>query len=218
MLLVIGNKNYSTWSLRAWLILYKSEVKFEENLIQLDTPEFYTLIKKFSPAQKVPTLVDGALTVWDSLAICEYINDSYMSGTAWPEDTAQKTKARSLASEMHSGFVALRNEMPMNIRARRSIDLSQAAKADIARIDQIWSEQFRAFGDKGGWLFGRWSIADAMYAPVALRFQTYGIELSPEAQAYQEHVISCDATKIWIEDALKEEEIVNKDEAGTSVL
>jgi len=141
MQLFIGNKNYSTWSLRAWYLLSKFNISFTEQQLVLDTPEFYEALKSKFPVQKVPALIDAELIVWDSLAICEYINDAYLNGAAWPSEIAQRAKARSLAAEMHSGFAALRNEMPMNIRAKRHVELSEQAKKDIARIDEIFSTQ-----------------------------------------------------------------------------
>ncbi|AGH43444.1 glutathione S-transferase domain-containing protein [Paraglaciecola psychrophila 170] len=137
MQLYIGNKNYSSWSLRAWIMLAKSEVKFEEVKLLLGTSEFYQRLEKVTPTHKVPAVVDGNVKVWDSLAICEYINDAYLSGSAWPELARQKAEARAIACEMHSGFNGVRNEMPMNIRAKRKIVLSEHAKNDILRIQQI---------------------------------------------------------------------------------
>lgn len=168
-----------------------------------------------TPAAKVPTLVDGDIVVWDSLAILEYINEQYLDGKAWPESCANRAKARALAAEMHSGFSHLRDELPMNCRATRSLSLSSEALKDIARIDDIWSEQATQFSD--GWLFGEWSIADAMYAPVALRFLTYGIELTAPAKAYQQKVLASTAIKTWLLQASEETDIVQEDEAGTDV-
>ncbi|CCO47096.1 putative Glutathione S-transferase [Vibrio nigripulchritudo SOn1] len=214
MLLILGNKNYSTWSLRGWLMLEKSGVNYDEKIISLVGSGFYKEVQQYTPALKVPALVDGDVQVWDSLAICEYINDAYMSGEAWPTDAKERAKARSLAAEMHSGFHAIRSEMPMNIRATRKVELSEQAKLEIARIEQIWSEQSSEFKNKGGWLFGSWSIADVMFAPVALRFKTYQIEIGAEAQRYADHVLSCSAIQKWIEEALLEDEVVPQGEAG----
>jgi len=215
--LYIGNKNYSSWSLRAWLMAAKSGVQFNEVLLQLDTDSFYQRLKTVSPTLKVPTLVDGNITVWDSLSICEYINDTYLSGTAWPQDPKQKAKARSLACEMHSGFSAVRNALPMNIRASRYVELTDVVCKDIERIDAIWSAQMAEFAPsntKGTWLFGAWSIADMMFAPVVMRFITYGIEVSQASCAYMQHVISCPEMQAWINAAKAETEIVEADEAG----
>ncbi|MCP4584622.1 glutathione S-transferase family protein [Pseudoalteromonas sp.] len=215
MQLFIGNKNYSTWSLRAWYLLSKFNVSFKEQQLVLDTPEFYEALKNKFPVQKVPALIDAELTVWDSLAICEYINDAYLNGAAWPSEIAQRAKARSLAAEMHSGFAALRNEMPMNIRAKRHVELSEQAKKDIARIDEIFSSQQQSYPNM--WLFGDFSIVDAVFAPVVLRFKTYQVELSCAAQTYCQHLLACPVIKIWISEALKETDIVDCDEAGEEI-
>lgn len=218
MKLVIGNKNYSTWSLRAWLMLRNSGVKFEEIKLPLDTEEFNERIKPLSPTGKVPVLIDDDVTVWDSFSICEYVNEHYFNGSAWPKDKKLKAQARSICSEMHSDFRALRNELPMNIRARRFVELSPEAKKDIARIDLIWSEQMRRVRGHRGWLFGNWSIADAMFAPVVLRFATYNVKLSDLSQNYMDFVLNRPDIREWMSAALKEKEIVVMDEAGIDLL
>ncbi|MEC4727398.1 glutathione S-transferase family protein [Shewanella sp. D64] len=219
MELYIGNKNYSSWSLRAWLMLEKSEIAFNEVKLQLFTPDFYHQLEGISPNLKVPALVDGEIRVWDSLAICEYINDTYISGAAWPNNPSQKAKARSIACEMHSGFNALRDELPMNVRATRCILLSDAAKKDVQRIDDIWSSQMEAFDtdNTGSWLFGTWSICDMMFAPVVMRFQSYGIPVSDNARCYMKHVTESPEMQRWIAAALEETEIVVEDEAGVEL-
>jgi glutathione S-transferase len=219
MKLYIGNKNYSSWSLRAWLMAAKAGLDFDEILLSLDTPSFYERLALVSPTLKVPTLVDGDVTVWDSLAICEYLNDTYLDGKAWPADPAHKARARAIACEMHSGFNALRSELPMNIRATRCVQLSDAARKDIQRIDAIWSEQMQLFSqqDSGGWLFGDWSIADMMFAPVVMRFNTYGVALSEPARRYLAHVTQCPEIQRWIAAALQETEVVAADEAGVQL-
>lgn len=216
MKLVIGNKNYSSWSLRAWIAVAKTGLPFDEVLLQLDTPEFYTEIAKVNPALKVPTLVDEELVIWDSLAICEYLNDHYYDDTAWPQDKKQRIHARCIAAEMHSGFTHVRNAMPMNIRATRKFEMNDDIAKDIARIDQIWSECL-AKPNKPGWLFGRWSIADAMFLPVVFRFKTYQVKLSEAAQSYVDFALADADVQRWVEDALKESEIVEADEAGVDV-
>lgn len=215
MQLYIANQNYSTWSLRAWLIFAHYQLPVEHRKLQLCTPEFYTTLQAITPTAKVPALQDGDIVVWDSLAILEYVNDNYLNGQAWPADKADKAKARAISCEMHSGFNALRNEMPMNCRARRHIELSDAAQQDIARIDALWCEQMARY--PGQWLFGEWSIADAMFAPVALRFKTYGIELSAGAAQYRDHVLASPTIQRWLSEASLETEIVDIDEAGTPV-
>ncbi|HAS3026324.1 TPA: glutathione S-transferase family protein [Vibrio parahaemolyticus] len=215
MQLFIGNQNYSSWSLRAWLIFSQYDLKVDVTKLTLFTEDFYDTLASVTPTAKVPTLVDGEITVWDSLAILEYVNEQYLQGKAWPSNVADKAKARAISAEMHSGFFDVRNQLPMNCRARRRVDLNDGALKDIARIDAIWSEQMAQFPD--GWLFGDWSIADAMYAPVALRFETYGIELSQGAKAYQQKVLASQAVQKWLAEASQETDIVEEDEAGVEV-
>lgn len=215
MKLYIGNQNYSSWSLRAWVIFAQNGLNVEVTKLTLFTPEFYQTLETLTPAAKVPALIDEEIAVWDSLAILEYVNERYLEGRCWPETAAEKAKARAVACEMHSGFFALRNELPMNCRANRRVELSDEAVRDIQRIDAMWSEQM-AIHD-GRWLFGDWSIADAMYAPVALRFKTYGIQLSERAAQYQQTVLSSPAIQTWLEQAALEQDIVEEDEAGVEV-
>ncbi|TOC12554.1 glutathione S-transferase [Vibrio parahaemolyticus] len=215
MQLFIGNQNYSSWSLRAWLIFSQYDLKVDVTKLTLFTEDFYDKLASVTPTAKVPTLVDGEVTVWDSLAILEYVNEQYLQGKAWPSHVADIAKARAISAEMHSGFFDLRNELPMNCRARRKVELSDGALKDIARIDAIWSEQMAKFPD--AFLFGEWSIADAMYAPVALRFETYSIELSQGAKAYQQKVLASQAVQKWLAEASQETDIVQEDEAGVEV-
>ena len=215
--LYIANKNYSTWSLRAWILLKKFNLDFTEHNLKLETPSFIVALENIAPIAKVPVLVDNTITVWDSLAICEYINEAYLSNQGWPSDPLLRAKARALAAEMHAGFNSLRNQLPMNIRAKRKVELTQQSLNDIARIEQIFSEQHAQFEQQGGWLFGEWSIADAMYAPIALRFKTYGVLLNTTATAYMDKVLSCPVLAQWIDDALAESDIVRMDEAGIEV-
>ncbi len=141
MKLFIANQNYSSWSLRAWLIFSQFKLDVEVIKLKLFTEGFYKTLEEVTPTAKVPTLVDGDTTVWDSLAILEYVNEQYLQGKAWPNSTAERAKARAIVAEMHSGFFDLRNELPMNIRASRKVDLTMGARKDIARIDAIWAEQ-----------------------------------------------------------------------------
>ncbi|MCQ8877737.1 glutathione S-transferase family protein [Pseudoalteromonas shioyasakiensis] len=216
MQLFIGNKNYSSWSLRAWYLMSKFNIEFAEQQLVLDTPEFYSELQKRFTVAKVPALIDGELQIWDSLAICEYINDAYLSNAAWPKAVALRAQARSISAEMHSGFMALRNEMPMNIRATRHLELSDAAKKDLARIDEIFSTQQTLYPNS--WLFGEFSIADAMYAPVVLRLKTYQLNLSPLAQQYCDTVMACSVLQRWIIESRTETDIVQADEAGVDVI
>lgn len=213
--LVIANKNYSSWSLRAWLFLKNTGAPFREIRIPLDTPETRSQIARYSPSGRVPVLLDGPRTVWDSLAICEYINETVPGANGWPEGLAARAMARSVSAEMHSGLAALRNEMPMNIRARRRITPSDAARADVARVLTNWESCRAQHGAGGPWLFGRFSIADAMYAPVVFRFQTYGVALTGSAAEYTRAVLAHPAVAEWEAAAAAETEIVPSDEAGT---
>ena len=153
--------------------------------------------------------------MWDSLAILEYVNEAFLDGKAWPQSLTERAKARAISAEMHSGFMALRNEMPMNCRAKRTVTLSKDALKDIERIDQIWSLQMEQYPD--GWLFGEWSIADAMYAPVVLRTLTYGVALSERATQYQQKVLNSDTMQRWLAEASLEKDIVVEDEAGEPI-
>ena len=186
--LVIGNKNYSSWSLRAWLLLAKFELEFEEVQESLKAEGLTERLKQYSPTGRVPVLIDGDLTVWDTLAIAEYVSERYLDGTGWPKDRASRAEARAVCCEMHAGFMGLRSELPMNCRAMRRVEMSALAKADIARVDAIWSKCMSRLtvSGKGPWLYGDFSIADCFYAPVVLRFKTYGVSLSEGARRYQD--------------------------------
>jgi glutathione S-transferase len=200
--LVIGDKQLSSWSLRPWLLLRHLGIEFDELSLPLDTPQFHAEIGRWSPARRVPVLLDGGLPVWDSLAICEYVNER-VEGAAWPDDPDDRALARSISAEMHAGFPALRSQWPMRATdTGLMVPLDEAGRADVARVDAIWSDCRARCGAAGPWLFGeRYSVADAMYAPVALRFNTYGAELSAAAQAYFEHVIADPHLLDWIHDA-----------------
>ncbi|MEM9152247.1 MAG: glutathione S-transferase family protein [Cyanobacteria bacterium P01_F01_bin.3] len=212
MKLIIGNKNYSSWSLRAWLLLATFELEFEEVLESLRQEGLQERLSQYSPTARVPVLVDGEITVWDSLAIGEYVSDKYLAGKGWPADIAARAEARAVCAEMHSGFTGLRSELPMNCRALRRVEPSASALADIARIDAIWSRCMTLY--KGPWLFGEFSIADCFYAPVVLRFQTYDISLSEAASRYQSFVLEDEVLGRWVEAGKAETEIVPEDEAG----
>ena len=213
--LVIGNRNYSTWSLRAWLFLRHHGIEFDETRLALDTEAFRQAIGHYSPSGRVPVLIHGPVRVWDSLAICEYVSDVFDGVHGWPEDPAARAEARSAVCEMHSGFAALRDELPMNCRARqRHVILSPAADRDIGRIATIWSEMRTRFGTGGPWLFGRFSIADTMFAPVAMRFLTYGVALQDAAGAWMTEMLAHPAMREWIAAAEQEPEIIAADERG----
>jgi len=200
--LVIGDKQLSSWSLRPWMLLRHLGLPFEEVGLPLDTPRFHEEIGRWSPSRRVPVLLDGGTRVWDSLAICEYLNER-VEGAAWPDDPDERALARCISAEMHSGFAALRSQW--SLRAADTgldVPLDEAGRADVARIDAIWSECRTRCGVLGPWLFGgRYCIADAMYAPVVLRFHTYGARLSVAARAYCEHALADPQLQEWVRGA-----------------
>lgn len=201
--LVIGSKNYSSWSLRPWLFLRKTGFKFQERIIHFDGAEYQTEIAAISPSRRVPVLVLGSNKIWESLAICEHAVE--VCGQGLPKNPMARAVARSAAAEMHSGFSALREMCPMNVRARgHKVPLSAALKADVERIDMVWSTCRRQYGAGGPWLFGDFSIADAMFAPVLFRFQTYGASLSDTAQGYLDAALKDPALLEWQEAAAAE--------------
>ncbi len=195
--LVIGSKNYSSWSLRAWLLSRKAGFEFDEHVIYFGTPGYQAQIASWSPSQRVPVLIDGDIRVWDSLAICEYVTER--TGCGWPAAQAERALARAMAAEMHSGFAHLRNDCPMNVRARgRRVPLTPGLATDIARIDALWSDcRSRTDPVDGPWLFGAFGIVDAMFAPVALRFQTYGAALRASSQAYLATALEDPDLRAW---------------------
>jgi glutathione S-transferase len=209
--LVIGNKNYSSWSLHAWLYLRESRIPFEEIRIPLYTGDWAQQIARYSPAQRVPVLIDGDLHVWDSIAIFEYIHEHYPQAVGWPSEVAARTHARCITAEMHAGFLAVREELPLNVRARKRrqlSELSEAAQAQVARIIEMWTSCRRAHRDRGPWLFGQFSIADVMYAPVALRFVTYQLPLTAEAQEFVRRVGELPSIQEWMREAEAEIEVL----------
>ena len=209
--LVIGNKNYSSWSLRPWLLLRQAGIPFEEVRIPLYAPESAAALGKWSPSGKVPALHDGDLRVWDSLAICEYLAERFPDKQLWPLDAAARAVARSVSAEMHAGFSALREHMSMNIRARRpGRGRTPECLADVERILAMWTECRARFGGSGDFLFGRFGIADAMYAPVVLRFRTYGVVLEGAAKDYADAVLALPALQAWVADAVTETERIEK--------
>jgi glutathione S-transferase len=199
--LVIGNKNLSSWSLRPWLVLKHFGFEFQEIKLPLDTPEYYRDVVQYSPTRRVPALIDGALTIWDSLAIAEYLNEK-VQGRAWPTDVSARAQARAVSAEMHSGFAALRQHWSMKAVGTSRVELPAAGKDDVARIQQIWQQCRTQYASRGPWLFGEYSIADAMYAPVALRFRHYGAQLANAAvEAYYQQLIQDPHLQTWIQDA-----------------
>ncbi|TDP01878.1 glutathione S-transferase family protein [Marinomonas balearica] len=212
MKLIIGNKNYSSWSLRGWLALKLFNVPFEEINLELFSEEFYSELAKYSPVKKVPVLVDGDISVWDSLSICEYINEQCIQGAGWPSDKGQRAKARSVVAEMHSSYAALRSEMPMNCRARKVLTLSEAAQKDVKNIDDLWAELLSSH--TGTFLFGEISLADVFFAPVVYRFNTYGVSLSDASKAYLDTMLALPHMQEWLEGALNETRVIDSEEVG----
>ena len=216
MKLIIGNKNYSSWSLRAWLLLAKFDLQFEEVLESLERDNsrgtLTERLKQYSPTGRVPVLIDHQIVVWDSLAICEYVSEKYLSGKGWPAEESLRAEARAVCAEMHSGFMGLRSELPMNCRASRKVSPSATALQDIARIDAIWSARMER--NPGTWLFETFSIADCFYAPVVMRFKTYDIALSDLAAQYQNFFLEDVTLKQWVDAGKAEAEVLPEDEAG----
>ena len=210
--LVIGNKNYSSWSMRPWLALRASDIAFEEIFIPLYTGDAdKQRILAFTHSGKVPALVDGDITVWDSLAIIEYLAERFPEARLWPEDRAARAHARSISAEMHSGFMALRNECGMNLhRPIMPIALSPDALANIARIEQIWTECRQRYGQSGPFLFGAFGAADAMFAPVVHRFRSYAIEVAPAAAEYMRTILALPAFQQWTAEGLAETIVIEK--------
>jgi glutathione S-transferase len=208
--LVIGNKNYSSWSLRPWLVLTEAGLPFTERLVSLQTDAGKASRFAALPAGRVPVLEHDGLVIWDSLAICEYLAERHPG--LWPAAPAARAAARSMCAEMHSGFQALRGEMAMDVRARRpQRRRSLAVVADIARIERLWTEGRARFGAGGPLLFGAFSIADAFFAPVAFRFRTYGVHLTGAAAAYQAALLALPGMKAWEAASLGDERLADHD-------
>jgi glutathione S-transferase len=201
--LVTGDRQLSSWSLRPWMLLKHLGLPFEEIRLRLDTPDFERRIGDYSPNRRVPVLLDGSLLVWDSLAICEYLNEA-AGGHAWPADSGARAHARAISAEMHAGFAALRTQWPMQASSTLQVTLDAAGQADIARVDALWQEALQCRSGPGHWLFGRYSIADAMYAPVVLRCHTYGAMLSPASRQYVATAMADPHLRQWVTDAAAE--------------
>jgi glutathione S-transferase len=202
--LVIGNKNYSSWSLRPWLALAHHKIAFEEVIIPIHTPETPAAIAKYSPAGKVPVLIDGEATVWESIAILEHLAERFPDAKLWPADFAARAHARAISSEMHSGFAALRVHCPMNLKRRKKRPLTPEVEANVRRITEIWRDARARFGVGGEFLFGAFSAADCMYAPVATRFVSYEVEVDPVSQAYIDAIYRLPAFQDWKKAGLNE--------------
>ena len=213
--LIIGNKNYSSWSLRPWLALKHTGATFTETLVTLYHAGFKQEILRYSGAGKVPVLKHGKLTVWDSLAICEYLAEQFPAAKLWPEAPAARAEARSVSAEMHSGFGTLRSLMPMNCRARdRRVTHTVELDGDIKRVEEIWNGCRARHMEGGPYLFGRFSIADAMYAPVAMRFLTYGVEPKGAAKDYVAIIDAHPHMQEWLAASRAEQEVIPSSEVG----
>ena len=213
--LVIGNKKYSSWSLRPWILLRHADVAFDEVRIPLYRPDSKAELLRYSPSGKVPLLIDGELKIWESLAICEYIAERYPAAGLWPSDPARRALARAAASEMHAGFAALRLELPMNCDGPRTgVQPSADAQADIERIVALWGDCRRHGGAGGPWLFGAYGVVDAMFAPVVLRFTTYRAALPADAQAYVATALADPALREWIAAGRAERDVIPGAERG----
>ncbi|MGQ0578666.1 MAG: glutathione S-transferase family protein [Betaproteobacteria bacterium] len=209
--LVIGNKAYSSWSLRPWLLMKHAAIAFDEVRIALYRQDSKQTILRYSPAGRVPVLVDGSLTVWDSLAICEYLAEKHPQKQLWPTETRARANARSISAEMHSGFVNLRSQMPMNVRRQMAgRGRTPEVLAEISRIQAMWNDCRTRFGAGGPFLYGEFSVADAMYAPVVSRFHSYQVELEGNARAYAEMMYALAAMHEWITGANAETEVISE--------
>jgi glutathione S-transferase len=206
----IGNKNYSSWSLRGWLMLKQAGVAFEEVVIPLYTPTSRAEILRHTPSGKVPALVHGAVTVWESLSIGEYLAELFPKARLWPADQAARALARSISLEMHAGFAELRRHFPMNMRSTFERAIIPEIQGDIDRITALWRDCRRRFGKGGDFLFGHFSIADAMYAPVVSRFRTFKVPLTAEAEAYAAAITAWPAYQEWLAAARKEPMIIER--------
>lgn len=213
--LIIGNKNYSSWSLRAWFLMREAGIDFDEHRIALDTEDTVPQIAEFTAAGRVPVLVIDGTSVWDTMAIAETIAERWPEKQLWPVAAEVRAHARSVSAEMHSGFDVLRAQMPMNCRAMgRRVPLPDDLTRDIDRIIAIWTDCHLRYGETGPWLFGDFSIADAMFAPVVLRFRTYGVNLNESAGFYPQRLLESEAMQEWLAACESEIEVIAREETG----
>ena len=211
--LVIGNKNYSSWSFRPWIAMKVAGIPFDETVISLDAPDFKTRVTALGGCGRVPVLIDGDVCVWESLAILEYLVEKFPTAGLWPQDIAARAHARAAASEMHAGFVSLRRRLAMNVmRPVKFRALDAGTAKDVARIDAIWNECRARYGADGAFLFGQFGAADAMFAPVVWRFHTYAVEVSATAGAYMRAVMALPAWNEWRDSARREPWVLPEDE------
>jgi glutathione S-transferase len=212
--LIVANKAYSSWSLRPWILLAHFKIPFDEVVIPMDRPESRAAMLEYAPSAKCPSLHDGGIAVWESLAIMEYVAEAYPEKAIWPRGKAARAHARALSSEMHAGFSALRQACPTNFRRKpRAIPLSDEVLADVFRIEAAFAHARETFGKAGSFLFGRFSAADAMFAPVVNRFHAYDIQVAQPTRAYMEAIMALPAWKAWIADAEAEPWRIEKYEA-----
>lgn len=204
--LIIGNHNYSSWSLRLWLYLKESQLDFQVVRIPLHEGDWRAEVAQYTPSGRVPVLIDGDVTVWDTLAIIEHLRENHPSALDWPSGLAERAHARSISAEMHSGFIALRGELPQNLRLRRPVEPSDLCRQQIDRLLEIWSDCRTRYGERGPWLFGELSPADVMFVPVALRFVTYGIDVPRPAVEFVDAVRANEYVREWIRAAEQETE------------
>lgn len=217
--LVIGNKNYSSWSLRPWLVLTAFGIPFEEELVPLDAPDFKARVREHSPAGRVPVLIDGEAVVWESIAILEHLAERFPDKPIWPALPAARAHARSAATEMHGGFAGLRSALPMNLRRPvETRDVPDDAARDLRNIVRRWEEARERFGKGGPYLYGAFSAADAMYAPVVTRIRTYALPVDAVAEAYVDAIYAHPAFAAWREAALAETGILPEDEVDWPVV
>lgn len=211
--LIIANKNYSSWSFRPWLAMKVAGIAFDETVISLDASDFKARVSAFGGAGRVPIVVDGDVRVWESLAILEYIAEKFPAARLWPEAVSARAHARAVAAEMHAGFLPLRRHLPMNVsRPVQKRALDEGSKADVARIDAIWSKCRARFGSSAPFLFGAFGAADAMYAPIVWRFHTYAVDVSRSARSYMEAMMVLPAWAEWRAAARREPWILPHDE------
>jgi glutathione S-transferase len=215
--LIVGNKNYSSWSMRPWIAMKVAGIPFEEMVISLDAADFKARVGAFSGTGKVPVLIDGDVHVWESLAILEYLAEKFPDAGLWPKDVAARAHARAIANEMHGGFLPLRRLLPMNMwRPVIKRELTPAVAVNVARIEQMWSGARARFGQKtnsdGPFLFGRYGAADAMYAPVVSRLHTYDVTVGAGTRAYMDAVRALPAWREWYQAGIKEPWVLAEDE------
>jgi glutathione S-transferase len=211
--LIIGNKNYSSWSLRPWIAMKVAGIAFDEEVISLDAQDFKARVGQVSPAGKVPALADGDVHIWESLAILEYLAEKYPACRLWPADPRARALARAISAEMHAGFVPLRRHLPMNVsRPVMPRQLTPEVEANVHRIDAMWTDCRTRHGADGAFLFGGFGAADAMYAPVVSRFHTYAVKVSEAARAYMDAMMALPAWGEWRAVALAEPWVLPEDE------